>query len=127
MSSRGAASRRPRWLLALPAIGTITALIVVPYVNIVVMSFRIPSTSKPYLPGFTLGKDITEHRVLIGRCRRDRMFDRAIHFPRGVVIHLVEACGSHGLGGDEFHTGIGERITLASLHFLRLVAIGALV
>lgn len=55
MSARGAASRRPHWLLALPAILTIAALIVVPYVNIVVMSFRIPSTSKPYLPGFTLG------------------------------------------------------------------------
>lgn len=55
MSAASIASRRPHWLLALPAILTIAALIVVPYVNIVVMSFRIPSTSKPYLPGFTLG------------------------------------------------------------------------
>ncbi len=55
MSGPRAAARRSGWLLALPAIVTIAALIVVPYVNIVVMSFRIPSTSKPYLPGFTLG------------------------------------------------------------------------
>ena len=46
---------RPRWLLAAPALVAIAALIVVPYVNILVMSFRVPSTSKPYLPGFTVG------------------------------------------------------------------------
>ena len=46
---------RPRWLLAAPALVAIAALIVVPYVNILVMSFRVPSTSKPYLPGFTIG------------------------------------------------------------------------
>jgi putative spermidine/putrescine transport system permease protein len=52
-----AASRRRRatWLLALPALAVVFALIVVPYVNIVVMSFRVPSTSKLYLDGFTLG------------------------------------------------------------------------
>lgn len=55
MTTGAAQSRRSHWLLAVPAIAAIVALIVVPYVNIVVMSFRIPSTSKPYLPGFTLG------------------------------------------------------------------------
>ncbi len=55
MTTGAAQSRRSHWLLAVPAIVAIVALIVVPYVNIVVMSFRIPSTSKPYLPGFTLG------------------------------------------------------------------------
>ena len=46
---------RPRWLLAAPVLVTVAALIVVPYVNILVMSFRVPSTTKPYLPGFTFG------------------------------------------------------------------------
>ena len=49
------AGGRPAWLLAVPALVVVAALIVVPYVNIVVMSFRVPSTSKPYLPGFTVG------------------------------------------------------------------------
>jgi putative spermidine/putrescine transport system permease protein len=54
---REAASRRRRatWLMALPVLAVVFALIVVPYVNIVVMSFRVPSTSKLYLDGFTLG------------------------------------------------------------------------
>jgi putative spermidine/putrescine transport system permease protein len=49
-------SRAPslRWLLALPTIATVAALIVLPYVNIVVMSFRTPSTTAPYAPGFTV-------------------------------------------------------------------------
>jgi putative spermidine/putrescine transport system permease protein len=47
--------RRPaRWLLALPALLTVSLLIVLPYINIVVMSFRTPSTTAPYAPGFTV-------------------------------------------------------------------------
>ena len=49
------AGGRPAWLLAVPALVVVAALIVVPYINILVMSFRVPSTSKPYLPGFTVG------------------------------------------------------------------------
>lgn len=41
-------------LLALPVLVTVGALIVVPYVNIVIMSFRTPSTTRPYAPGFTI-------------------------------------------------------------------------
>lgn len=41
-------------LLALPVLATVAALIVVPYVNIVIMSFRTPSTTRPYAPGFTV-------------------------------------------------------------------------
>ena len=41
-------------LLALPVLVTVAALIVVPYVNIVIMSFRTPSTTRPYAPGFTI-------------------------------------------------------------------------
>jgi putative spermidine/putrescine transport system permease protein len=49
------AKRRPLlWLLALPALATVAALIVLPYVNIVIMSFRTPSTTRPYAPGFTV-------------------------------------------------------------------------
>jgi putative spermidine/putrescine transport system permease protein len=43
------------WLLAAPLLALIAALILVPYANIAVMSFRVPSTTQPYLPGFTLG------------------------------------------------------------------------
>lgn len=52
-----AASRRRRaaWMMAAPVLVVVAALIVVPYVNIVIMSFRVPSTSKLYLDGFTLG------------------------------------------------------------------------
>ena len=70
MSGRGSAGRpagsRPTWLLAVPALVVVAALIVVPYVNIVVMSFRVPSTSKPYLPGFTIGRMIRR-----STCRRE--------------------------------------------------------
>jgi putative spermidine/putrescine transport system permease protein len=49
------AKRRPLlWLLALPALATVAALIVLPYVNIVIMSFRTPSTNRHYAPGFTV-------------------------------------------------------------------------
>lgn len=47
--------RRATWLMAAPVLVVVAALIVVPYVNIVIMSFRVPSTSKLYLDGFTLG------------------------------------------------------------------------
>lgn len=50
-----ARSRRATWLLSMPVLLVVAALIVVPYVNIVIMSFRVPSTSKLYLDGFTLG------------------------------------------------------------------------
>lgn len=48
--------RAPRvWLLAAPLLVVVAVFIVLPYVNIVVMSFRVPSTTQPYLPGFTVG------------------------------------------------------------------------
>jgi len=43
-----------RWLLALPAMLMVGLFVVVPYLNIVVMSFRAPSPSAIYGPGFTL-------------------------------------------------------------------------
>lgn len=47
--------RMPRGiLLVLPALALVLLFLVVPYFNIVVMSFRTPSTSAPYAPGFTL-------------------------------------------------------------------------
>ena len=42
-----------RALLILPALAMVTLLLAIPYLNIVVMSFRVPSTSAPYAPGFT--------------------------------------------------------------------------
>jgi putative spermidine/putrescine transport system permease protein len=38
----------------LPALVLIFFFLIVPYLNIVVMSFRTPSTTAPYAPGFTL-------------------------------------------------------------------------
>jgi putative spermidine/putrescine transport system permease protein len=51
----GARRRRSTWLMSMPVLLVVAALIVVPYINIVIMSFRVPSTSKLYLDGFTLG------------------------------------------------------------------------
>jgi putative spermidine/putrescine transport system permease protein len=42
-------------LLLLPALALLVAFFLVPYVNMLVMSFRVPSTSQPYAPGFTVG------------------------------------------------------------------------
>ncbi|MBM3571738.1 MAG: ABC transporter permease [Alphaproteobacteria bacterium] len=53
-ASAPSASRLLRWGLAAPALVTVAALILVPYVNIVIMSLRVPSTTRPYAPGFTL-------------------------------------------------------------------------
>ena len=43
----------PRLLLAAPVVILMTVFLVLPYFNIVVMSFRVPSTRAPYAPGFT--------------------------------------------------------------------------
>lgn len=43
-----------RWLFALPALLLVSLLVVVPYINIGIMSFRVPSTTAPYAPGFTI-------------------------------------------------------------------------
>jgi putative spermidine/putrescine transport system permease protein len=43
-----------RWLFALPALLLVSLLVVVPYINIGIMSFRTPSTTAPYAPGFTI-------------------------------------------------------------------------
>jgi putative spermidine/putrescine transport system permease protein len=44
----------PALLLLLPALVLLVAFFLVPYVNMLVMSFRVPSTSQPYAPGFTI-------------------------------------------------------------------------
>ncbi|WP_205648780.1 ABC transporter permease [Acuticoccus kandeliae] len=40
--------------LALPAVLLVVVFLIVPYLNIVLMSFRTPSTTAPYGPGFTV-------------------------------------------------------------------------
>jgi putative spermidine/putrescine transport system permease protein len=40
--------------LVLPAAALIFVFLVIPYINILIMSVRVPSTSAPYDPGFTL-------------------------------------------------------------------------
>ncbi|HEY0185567.1 MAG TPA: ABC transporter permease [Rhodopila sp.] len=51
---RRRAAGRWRWLLILPALLLVLLFLGVPYLNIVVMSFRTPSTGAPYAPGFTV-------------------------------------------------------------------------
>lgn len=46
---------RPSLLLAAPTLSLLFLFLLVPYANMLVMSFRTPSTSRPYAPGFTLG------------------------------------------------------------------------
>src|SRR5262245_8193384 len=43
-----------RWLLALPALLVVVVFVVIPYLNIVVMSFRTPSATAIHGPGFTI-------------------------------------------------------------------------
>jgi len=42
-----------RWLLALPALLTVLLFVLVPYLNIVILSFRTPSPTAIHGPGFT--------------------------------------------------------------------------
>lgn len=43
------------WLLLLPAAAVLVVFLLIPYLNIVVMSFRTPGQGTPYAPGWTLG------------------------------------------------------------------------
>jgi putative spermidine/putrescine transport system permease protein len=52
--ARGGRLLRPA-ALVLPAAALIFVFLVIPYINILIMSVRVPSTSAPYGPGFTLG------------------------------------------------------------------------
>jgi len=45
----------PSLLLILPAITLLVVFFLLPYGNMLVMSFRVPSTVRPYAPGFTVG------------------------------------------------------------------------
>ncbi len=54
MSTATRPARAGAWLLAAPALGLLTAFLVLPYLNMVVMSFRTPSTSNVFAPGFTI-------------------------------------------------------------------------
>jgi putative spermidine/putrescine transport system permease protein len=47
-----AKSLKPLWLIA-PAAAIITVFLILPYINIVVMSFRTPGNGTPYAAGFT--------------------------------------------------------------------------
>ena len=48
---------RQTWLVV-PALALVILFLAIPYLNIVVMSVRTPSTTAPYAPGFTLGSYI---------------------------------------------------------------------
>ena len=53
-SARRAGVARP-WLLLLPAAVLLGVFLVIPYLNIVLMSFRTPGEGTPYGAGFTVG------------------------------------------------------------------------
>jgi putative spermidine/putrescine transport system permease protein len=42
-------------LLLLPTLTLLVVFFLLPYANMLVMSFRVPSTTRPYAPGFTVG------------------------------------------------------------------------
>ena len=44
-----------RLVLLLPTLGLLVAFLLLPYLNMVLMSFRNPSTSQVFAPGFTIG------------------------------------------------------------------------
>lgn len=46
---------RGRLALLAPAAIVLGVFLVIPYINIIVMSFRVPTVGAPYAPGFTLG------------------------------------------------------------------------
>lgn len=50
-----ARDRRRAFLLILPAAILLIVFLAIPYLNILVISFRNPGTGTPYAPGFTLG------------------------------------------------------------------------
>ena len=47
-------SSRATLLLIIPAIGLLIAFLLFPYLNMIVMSFRTPSTSDVFAPGYTI-------------------------------------------------------------------------
>lgn len=47
--------RRTAWLLVAPAVAVVVVLFVLPYLNLLVMSFFTPATATPYAPVLTLG------------------------------------------------------------------------
>jgi putative spermidine/putrescine transport system permease protein len=53
--ARSARRIRARLLLIIPTLLLLSLFFIVPYVNMVVMSFRNPSTTAVFAPGFTLG------------------------------------------------------------------------
>ena len=62
METPVAGGRRRDWLrsnmallLILPTVGLLIAFLLLPYLNMVVMSFRNPSTSQVFAPGYTVG------------------------------------------------------------------------
>lgn len=58
MSAAASRQRRAAWTrraLIAPAAIVLGVFLVIPYINIIVMSFRVPTFGAPYAPGFTLG------------------------------------------------------------------------
>ena len=65
------------FLLLLPTLGLFLAFLLMPYLNMIVMSFRNPSTRQVFAPGFTIANyfeaifdaDLYYLEVLCSRCR----------------------------------------------------------
>jgi putative spermidine/putrescine transport system permease protein len=54
-SARPGMTLRPSLLLILPTVALLVVFFLLPYANMLLMSFRVPSTVRPYAPGFTIG------------------------------------------------------------------------
>ncbi|MBJ3778868.1 ABC transporter permease [Acuticoccus mangrovi] len=54
MAAQQVGPRNATWLLGLPGAAAVIIFVIVPYINIAVMSFRVSSPSRAYDPGFTL-------------------------------------------------------------------------
>jgi putative spermidine/putrescine transport system permease protein len=77
-----------RWLLAAPALVLIVVFIAVPYLNIVVMSVRTPSSVQMYGPGFTLANYL---RALGDRLYLGLLADTLLYAAITTAVALVLA------------------------------------
>jgi putative spermidine/putrescine transport system permease protein len=55
LAPRAARRRRPPWILLAPALALVVVFFVLPYANLLVMSFFAPAKTRPYDPVLTLG------------------------------------------------------------------------
>lgn len=73
-------ARRSALLLLAPTLGILLAFLLIPYLNMIVMSFRMPSTTNVFAPGYTMGNYI------------DVLFDEDLYYLEILWDTLVLGC-----------------------------------